>query len=371
VKPRLVVIGPLPPPYHGVTVSTSLVLENPALHRCFDVEHFDTSDHRTTANIGHWDARNVIAALSQARGLWKALAGRPGLVYLPISQGLPGLTRDTVFIRVAAARGWRVATHLRGSELGDVYRRQPAAIRAWLRRAFDRVDSMGVLGESLRPVVAEVVSAERVAVVPNGTPDPQLDGRSRAGDTGLFLSNLRPRKGVWEALAAALTVVTERSEARFVFAGDCPDEAIVSELRNRAKQARGRIEIRSAVTGRDKLDLLASSAFLVFPPKEPEGQPRVILEAMAAGLPVITTDRGAIAETVIDGECGYVLPDPVPERLAERLLRLYDDPELREEMGRAARRRYLERFTQAAADSALADWLARVASMSPAAKPVQ
>ena len=114
------------------------------------------------------------------------------------------------------------------------------------------------------------------------------------------------------------------------------------------------------MTGAEKADLLASSAFLLFPPVEPEGHPRVVLEAMASGLPVIATDRGAIAETVIDGECGYVLPDPVPSELAERMARLLDDPELRSSMGRAARDRYLARFTEAAADRALADWLTRV-----------
>ena len=83
---------------------------------------------------------------------------------------------------------------------------------------------------------------------------------------------------------------------------------------------------------------------------------------MAAGLPVIATDRGAIAETVVDGECGYVLADPDPSELAERMLRLLDDPELRSSMSRAARSRYLARFTQEAADRALADWLTRVAA---------
>ena len=116
------------------------------------------------------------------------------------------------------------------------------------------------------------------------------------------------------------------------------------------------------MTGADKLSLLASSAFLIFPPVKPEGQPRVVLEAMAAGLPVIATDRGAIAETVLDGECGYVLRDPDPLELAERMLRLLDDPELRSSMSRAARSRYLAHFTQGAADRALADWLARVAA---------
>ena len=105
-----------------------------------------------------------------------------------------------------------------------------------------------------------------------------------------------------------------------------------------------------------------SSSVLLFPPSEPEGHPRVVLEAMSAGLPVVTTDRGAIAETVADGQTGFVLPDPDPETLAERLLRLLEDAELRTQMGQASRARYLELFTQERADERLADWLAGVAA---------
>jgi glycosyltransferase involved in cell wall biosynthesis len=363
VKQRLIVIGPLPPPHHGVTVSTSLVVASEELQRRFEVEHFDTSDHRTIENVGRWDVRNVGAALAAVSRFTRRLSGPSGIVYLPISQGLAGLTRDTFFIRIAAARGWKVVAHLRGSELGDVYTRQPAPIRAWLRRAFDRLDSMAVLGESLQPAVADIVPASRVAVVPNGTPDPWLEGQPGRGNAGLFLGNLRTRKGVVEALEAALIVVSQRQDARFVFAGDCSDESLARELQLMAQKADGKIEIRpTAVTGAEKAELLASSAFLLFPPVEPEGHPRVVLEAMASGLPVIATDRGAIAETVVDGECGYVLPDPVPSELAERIMRLLDDPELRSSMSRAARDRFLARFTQEAADRALADWLTRVAN---------
>ncbi|MDP9270177.1 MAG: glycosyltransferase family 4 protein, partial [Chloroflexota bacterium] len=127
-------------------------------------------------------------------------------------------------------------------------------------------------------------------------------------------------------------------------------------------QAPGQIELRGGVTGREKRDLLLSAGFFVFPPSEPEGHPRVVLEAIAAGLPVIATDRGAIAETVVDGESGFILPRPDPADLADRILRLHDDAELRQAMSKAARTRYLERFTQETSDRALAEWLGSLAT---------
>jgi glycosyltransferase involved in cell wall biosynthesis len=107
---------------------------------------------------------------------------------------------------------------------------------------------------------------------------------------------------------------------------------------------------------------MATAQLLMFPVRWGEGHPRILLEALAAGLPAVTTDRATIAQTVIDGESGYVLPDPEPDALAEAVLRLLRDTELRDQMSRAARERYLDRFTQERADEALADWLSSVAA---------
>ena len=363
---RLIVIGPVPPPFHGVSVSTSLVLANPHLRARFAVEHLDTSDRRTVQNVGRWDVRNVVEALSALARLVPRLRGERGVVYLPISQGIPGLVRDTLFIRAAAATGWSVAAHLRGSELGGVYRRQPRPLRAWLRASFRQLASLAVLGESLRDLLEGILPSSRIAVVPNGTPDPGSRDHTPGDPVGLYLGNLYPRKGALEALEAAQIVMRQRPQARFVFAGECPDPSVRERFEGVMAETDGRIELRPPVSGREKDELLFDSGFLLFPPARQEGHPRVVLEAMAAGLPVITTDRGTIAETVIDGQCGYVLPAPVPSELAAFVIELYDDAGFRDEMGRAARARYLERFTEDVADRALADWLEGVARGRPA-----
>lgn len=361
MKPRLIVIGPLPPPYHGVTVSTSLVLANRRLGARFRMDHLDTSDHRTQG-VGRWDLTNVTVGLRSAATLLARTGGEPGVVYLPLSQNAGGFLRDSLFIHAAAARGWKVALHLRGGEFNLFYKASPAPLRSWIRASLRRVDSIAVMGSSLRSVFQDLVPPDRIAVVPNGTPEPRTNGVRRGADTVLFLSNLRRRKGVVETFEAALLVVRDHPSARFVFVGEWEDPKLEQDLLARAAFADGRIEFRSRAVGAEKDTLLASAAMLLFPPVEPEGHPRVVLEAIAAGLPVVTTDRGAIAETVVDGKSGFVLPDPAPADLAARVLLLLRDSELRERMGRAARETYLARFTQEQADLRLAEWLEGVAA---------
>ena len=358
-RPQLVIVGPLPPPTHGVTVSTSLLLASAAVRGGFEVQHLDTSDHRSHETIGRWDARNMALGLTHTLRAVRMLARRRGgVVYLPLSQNSGGFFRDSLLVWVSSAAGWRVAAHLRGSEFqSHFYARRGPMLRFWIRATLRRVDSIGVLGESLRDVFTGLVPPERLAVVPNGTPDVKLPRQFRDHRRVLFLSNLRRRKGVIEAIEAALAVVRDNPEATFTFVGNTDDPSLVNELRTRAKPAGGRIEILPAVEGDEKARLLAGAGILLFPPRLPEGHPRVVLEAMAAGMAIVTTAQGAIPETVRDGIDGFVLPSAEPSGIASCLSRLLADPDLQMRMGASARKRYEDEYTLDAADRRFVEWL--------------
>jgi glycosyltransferase involved in cell wall biosynthesis len=75
-----------------------------------------------------------------------------------------------------------------------------------------------------------------------------------------------------------------------------------------------------------------------------EGVPIAVIESMAAGIPVVATDCGALRDIVVDGEHGFIVPVGDAEALADRLRRLAESPALRERQGTAARRRAEERY---------------------------
>jgi glycosyltransferase involved in cell wall biosynthesis len=75
-----------------------------------------------------------------------------------------------------------------------------------------------------------------------------------------------------------------------------------------------------------------------------EGTPVTIIEALAAGRPVVATDVGGVRDVVDDGETGFLVPPRNTQALAERLRALAADPALRTAMGEAGRARVLERY---------------------------
>jgi glycosyltransferase involved in cell wall biosynthesis len=356
-RPRLIVIGPVPPPTHGVAVSTLLTVANPYLQEAFEIEHADTTDSRPLSNIGSWDVTNVFLGLRHAVDLLRRTGGRKGIVYLPLSQNLGGFLRDSLFIHTASLRGWKVAVHLRGAAFRDFYEGSNAVVRWWTRRTLRRVSSLAVVGSRLRSLFDGLMAPERVAVVPNGTPDVSRENGARLPNRVVYLSNLVKDKGIVEAVEAALILVARHPQVEVLFAGDWDDASVERQLRERVGPANGRIRFLAPVAGQEKERLLQSASVLLFPPRAPEGHPRVVLEAICRGIPLVTTDRGAIRETVTDGESAFVLSDPDPTELADRVMQLLSDDDLRERMSRAARERYERAYTQEMADRRMAQWL--------------
>ena len=97
-----------------------------------------------------------------------------------------------------------------------------------------------------------------------------------------------------------------------------------------------------------------------------DGLPNVILEAMAHGLPVLSTRLGGIVEAIVDGESGLLTDQDDASGLAEHLGRLLEDPELRRRIGQGGRRRVAERFERSANLPRVVEALVEAGIVAPA-----
>jgi glycosyltransferase involved in cell wall biosynthesis len=132
----------------------------------------------------------------------------------------------------------------------------------------------------------------------------------------------------------------ERGSFRAQIVGDGPDRgAVEAELARLGLH--GSVELAGTVE--DVAERLAAADVFVLSSYS-EGMPMSVLEAMAAGLPVVATAVGGLPELVVDGETGLLVPPGRQEELAAALRRVVDDEELRRRLGAAGRARAEERF---------------------------
>ncbi len=255
----------------------------------------------------------------------------------------------------------------------DVAHLAAARARAQVAK-FDSADFEGVLArarlilarsESLLDELAKL-GVEREKLRLNRTPIP-LEGiepgiRRVPADGAWRLvqaCRLIPKKGILTAIEALKPVVERWPRLKFVICGEGPQEA---EIRDAAQRA-GLAENVEMLGWLDQTGLRAEfgRAHLFLHPSEltetsdQEGVPNAMLEAMAAGLPVVATLHGGIPEAVENGADGLLAPEKSPRELGEAIAKLLDSPELLENCSRRARESVVAKFGERSSIAALED----------------
>ncbi|HEY5548314.1 MAG TPA: glycosyltransferase family 4 protein [Coriobacteriia bacterium] len=230
-------------------------------------------------------------------------------------------------------------------------------IYIWMERALSRRTARTItVSDALRAELVDVIGidASKVVTVHNGLPlGPLLAGgnrdaaRRRYGipDGALafgLAARFAPQKALDVLVAAALPVLERYPDAWLVLAGSGPllesikTQARASSLRDRILFPGYETDVRGLLAA---LDIYASSAIA-------EGLGLATIEAMAAGLPVVSTTAGGTPEVVEDGVTGLLVAPGKVAPFTEALLRLAKDPVLRRRMGEAGRARARAEFDE-------------------------
>jgi len=213
-------------------------------------------------------------------------------------------------------------------------------------------------------LAARTCDLRRTVVIPNAVDVRSFSAMSGGSSTAQIVGVGRfayPKD--FTTLLDALTLVAAPCHVRL--AGDGPALPAVAAALTRNGLSH-RVELLGA---RDDIpELLARSDVFVLSSRS-EGFPVSVLEAMAAGLPVVATDVGGVAEAVEDGETGFLVPAADSEALARALERLVLDGELRRRLGAAGRARALSLFDVSGYRAAYGELYWRELRRSSAAEP--
>jgi len=209
---------------------------------------------------------------------------------------------------------------------GDYYFMKQNAVKRWtIQRVLSDTLVLVQTPRVRKDVLREFPEAD-LSVLGNGV---EIPAETASGDAVVFVGRLEKQKGVHILLEAMAEL-----DERLLIVGDGSERATLEE---RAAELDVDTEFVGEVSPDDVVDQLCRGKVFVLPSVRGEGLPNAMLEAMAAGLPVIVTDTGGVADGVREGETGYVVTPGDIDMLRDRIRTLCSDEVLRERMARRAR----------------------------------
>lgn len=162
----------------------------------------------------------------------------------------------------------------------------------------------------------------------------------------MFLGRIERAKGVFD-LVEAMPEILAATHADLVLLGDGPDAAGLRAAAASAGLA-DHVHLTGAVPNREVPAYLRAATVLAAPSRTTRKWAEQVgmsaIQAMACGVPVVSTPSGSIAEFIDDGVSGWLVPEGDPQALAASLVRVLTDTALRERFSGQARRRALTRF---------------------------
>jgi glycosyltransferase involved in cell wall biosynthesis len=283
-----------------------------------------------------------------------ALAGAALLAHRLLRLGSPPL-----YVHFAHKPGTygRFAARLAGvpyalsAHAKDVWLTEPRELRT---KASDAAVVLTCTEEARAYVHALVGRATQVHRIYHGVESPQsLPTIERNGTpVVLVVARLVEKKGVDLLIRAAARLRVQRADFAVRIAGEGPDWARLQRLAHELGVA-DRVTFLGPLMESEVRTEYSRATVFALPCRmlangDRDGLPNVLLEAMAHGLPVVSTTLAGVREAVVDGESGLLVAPRDEVGLADALERLFSDPALRARLGAKARRRVAERFDRRA-----------------------
>ena len=366
-KPKILFVGPTPPPYSGPELSMQQFLESETLNAAFEIKFLKTNFRSDNTKKGKLDLSMLSNFFIFFSKLLRILMTHNiKCVYYPITPTQVGwIGRDVWTILLSKLFGAKTIIHLRGSHFKLNFQQFNGFVKRLVGLALKKVDTAIVQARYLDDQFEPYIPKTKVEVLYQAM---DIDEYSNQFETPiekgkiLVMGHMTKAKGYTDILKIIPELCEEFVDLKFYFAGNIrkgergvfynqyTGEKIDYEDPFEAEQkildsefSKNYVNL-GIISGKDKMQHLQSTDIFLTASYS-EGFSRSLLEAMAMGKPVVYTPVGAHREVFEDGTHGYsVIPGDL-KGLKESLKRMIEIPERKAEIGKTNRTHVIERFS--------------------------
>jgi glycosyltransferase involved in cell wall biosynthesis len=337
---KVLMIGPGEHAIGGILSLVETFL--PLLRKQVQLSYLPTVSSRQMKDSGVFSFQNICIAISQyVRFSQELIRFRPHIIHIHTSHRLAWL-KDTFYIIVGKLFGCAVVLHVHAFELEGFYSNGPLFLHWYSVKMLGLVNLVIAVSEQWRDSLSRIVASQKVHTLTNCIRAEEFSGLPIRGSTGkvnfLFLGSVGLRKGAFDFIEALGRSRELLGDFNAWIVGCEEENGGLDRARKRlqALELEDRCELPGMVIGEEKVRYFQEADVFVFPSYK-EGLPIVVLEALAAGLPIISTPVGGIPSVVRMDENGFLIPPGDVTLLAEKMQVLAIDKQLREKMGTRSR----------------------------------
>ncbi len=296
-------------------------------------------------------SRLFITFIDSLRLAWRLSHRDYDVVHVNPSLDRNSLIRDGIFffvIRLFKVK--KSIAFIHGWNEKESYKVQKSRVKRFLfRQTFGSASVLVVLASKFKKELAKIGCNEaKVMVATTMFDGHMLDNTARQRHDRhkriLFMARFVSEKGIFELLEAFKLLNQQQQQCELVLAGDGPVKPNVERWVEENGLSHC-IKLPGYLSGQAKGQLLVDSDIFVLPTYHGEGCPVSILEAMAAGLPVISTPVGGIPDILDSGEDDVLLNDTTPSSIYTALNHLIDDDMRRKRVGRQNRKKAISNYS--------------------------
>lgn len=342
---KILSIIQLPPPVHGQSVMNKFVNKSNLLNSSFKIKTI--SFHFT--DLKNMGKPSILKLIKMVKYFFKILKEliifKPNLVYFTLSPIGFAFYRDVIYVLLLKIFRANILYHLHGKGINNAAKKP---INRIIYKFIFKNTNVICLSEHLVRDISDVFKG-KAFIVNNGI-EPVKNIKETKSDKKklqiIYLSNFTKTKGIYNFLEA-LKIVDRKNidfEAKTigkpfnVTEKDINDYLVQNNLSDKITNVGPKY-------GEEKIQILQNTDIFVFPTHyKNEAFPLVILEAMQFGIPIITTNEGGIPDIIDDSKTGYITNPHDFNEIANKIITLIKDKELRESMGKAAREKFQKKY---------------------------